>query len=91
MGSGDVYKRQLREFTSGSFEFGAQASAVAITAAAEAQATTGGAGVGASGTPKHATTASHYHDGLAIFVITQGGLMGEASVGGQKFSYRPKQ
>jgi lipid-binding SYLF domain-containing protein len=34
-------KRAFEEFTSGNFEFGAQASAVAITAAAEAQATTG--------------------------------------------------
>lgn len=84
-------KKAFDKFTSGHFELGAQASAVAITAAASAQATTGGAGVGASGTPRHATTASHYHDGIAIFVITKGGLMGEASVGGQKFSYRAKQ
>lgn len=81
-------KRAFDEFSSGHFELGAQASAVAITAAASAQATTGGAGVGASGTPSHATTASHYHDGLAIFTITKGGLMYEASLAGQKFSYR---
>ena len=83
-------KRAFEEFTSGHFEFGAQASAVAITAAAEAQATTGGAGVGASGTPKHATTASHYHDGMAVFTIAKGGLMVEASLAGQKFSYQAK-
>lgn len=83
-------KRAFDEFTGGNFEFGAQASAVAITAAAEAQATSGGAGVGASGTPNHATTASHYHDGMAVFTIAKGGLMGEASIGGQKFSYRAK-
>ncbi|HUQ25042.1 MAG TPA: lipid-binding SYLF domain-containing protein [Burkholderiales bacterium] len=83
-------KRAFDKFASGHFELGATASAVAITAAATAQATTGGAGVGASGTPKHATTASHYNDGIAIFTITKGGLMHEASVGGQKFSYRPK-
>jgi len=84
-------KRAFDEFTGGNFEFGAQASAVAITAAAEAQATSGGAGVGASGTPSHATTASHYRDGIAVFTITKGGLMVEASLGGQKFSYRAKQ
>ena len=83
-------ERAFEEFTSGHFEFGAQASAVAITAAAEAQATTGGAGVGASGTPKHATTASHYHDGMAVFTIAKGGLMVEASLAGQKFSYQAK-
>jgi lipid-binding SYLF domain-containing protein len=83
-------KRAFEEFASGNFELGAQASAVAITAAASAQATTGGAGVGASGTPSHANTASHFHDGMAIFTIAKGGLMYEASVGGQKFSYRAK-
>jgi len=83
-------KRAFDEFTSGHFEFGAQASAVALTAAASAQATTGGAGVGASGNRNHATTASHYHDGMAVFTIAKAGLMGEASIGGQKFSYRPK-
>lgn len=83
-------KRAFSDFASGNFEFGAQASAVAITAGASAQATTGGAGVGASGTQNHATTASHYHDGMAVFTIAKGGLMYEASIGGQKFSYRAK-
>lgn len=83
-------KRAFDEFTKGDFEFGAQASGVAITAAATAQATTGGAGVGASGTRQHATTASHYRDGMAVFTIVKGGLMHEASVGGQKFSYKAK-
>lgn len=81
-------KRAFDEFTRGDFEFGAQASGVAITAAATAQATTGGAGVGASGTRQHATTASHYRDGMAVFTIVKGGLMHEASIGGQKFSYK---
>jgi lipid-binding SYLF domain-containing protein len=83
-------KRAFDEFASGTFEFGAQASAVAITAAASAEATTGGAGVGASGAPQHATSASHYHDGMAVFTIAKGGLMVEASLAGQKFGYRPK-
>jgi len=81
-------KRAFDEFTSGKFELGAQASGVAVTAAASAQATTGGAGVGASGTRQHATTASHYRDGFAVYTIVKGGLMAEASLGGQKFSYR---
>jgi len=83
-------KRAFEDFTSGNFELGAQASAVAITAGASAQAGTGGAGAGASGTPSHAKSASHYHGGMAIFTIAKGGLMYEASVGGQKFSYRAK-
>jgi lipid-binding SYLF domain-containing protein len=32
-----------------------------------------------------------YASGVAIFVVGQEGLMFEASVGGQKFRYRPKQ
>src|SRR5262249_6794275 len=40
--------RALKEFTGANFEFGAEASAVAITAAAGAQATTTGASAGAS-------------------------------------------
>ena len=83
-------KRAFDDFASGNFEFGAQASAIAITAGASAQATTGGAGAGASGTPSHAKTASHYHDGMAVFTIAKGGLMYEASLGGQKFSYKPR-
>lgn len=30
-----------------------------------------------------------YNDGVAIFTMAKGGLMYEASVGGQKFSYKP--
>ena len=31
----------------------------------------------------------NYQDGVAIFTKTLGGLMAEASVGGQKFTYKP--
>jgi lipid-binding SYLF domain-containing protein len=83
-------ERALKEFTSGNFEFGAQASAIAITAAAGAQATTGGgASAGASGGKNDAsTTSAGYRKGMAIFTVAKGGLMYEASVGGQKFSYK---
>jgi hypothetical protein len=30
-----------------------------------------------------------YQDGVAVFTATKGGLMYEASVGGQKFGYKP--
>jgi lipid-binding SYLF domain-containing protein len=83
-------KRAFDEFTGGNFEFGADASAVAITAAANAAATTTGSSAGASGGKKDATTAGSYHKGMATFTITKGGLMYQATVGGQKFSYTPK-
>jgi lipid-binding SYLF domain-containing protein len=83
-------ERSYNDFTSGSFEFGADASAVAITAAAGASAGTSGASAGASGGQKDATTAGKYYKGMAVFVIVKGGAMAEAAVGGQKFSYKPK-
>ena len=81
-------QRSLREFTSGNFEFGAGASAVAITAAASAKATTGGSSASASGGKHDAKTVGKYHKGMAVFTVAKGGLMYEASVSGQKFSYK---
>jgi len=34
-------------------------------------------------------TASDYSDGVAVFALPKSGLMAEASVGGQKFSFKP--
>jgi len=84
-------KRAFDEFTSGNFEFGAQATAVAITAGAQAQAGTSGTSAGASGTQSHATTKGGYQKGMAVFTVAKGGLMYEASIGGQKFSYQRKK
>ena len=79
----------FQEFTSGNFEFSAQATAVAITAGVSADAsTTGGLSAGASGGRNDATTAhGGYRRGLAVFTIAKGGLMFEAVLGGQKFNY----
>jgi lipid-binding SYLF domain-containing protein len=83
-------KRAFDEFTSGNFEFGAQASAVAITAGASAAATTAGSSAGISGGKHDAKTVGKYHKGMAVFTVAKGGLMYEASIGGQKFSYTAK-
>ncbi len=83
-------KRALDEFTSGNFEFSAGVSAIAITSAASASASTGGSGASASGGKKDATTAGDYYKGMAVFTIAKGGLMYEAAVAGQKFSYKPR-
>lgn len=83
-------KRAFIDFTSGEFEFDASASAVAITAGAQAKAGTQGATAGASAGPATGTQAeTDYRKGMAVFVHTKGGLMYEASIGGQKFSYKP--
>ena len=77
-------------FTHSDFQFDASAGAVAITAAASATASTVGAGAGASGGQSDATTAGAWHDGMAVFTIAKGGAMFQASIGGQKFSYKPR-
>lgn len=84
-------ERAYTEFTSGNFEFGAQATAVALTAAVSAEANTGGGtGTSVSGGQNDAAIAnSGYHKGMAVFTIAKGGLMYEASIGGQKFSFKP--
>jgi len=82
-------KRAFDEFTSGNFEFGAQATAVAITAGASAAATTTGDSAGTSGGKHDATTVGEYHKGMATFTVAKGGLMFEASIAGQKFGYSP--
>ncbi len=84
-------ENSLNDFTSGNFEFSAQATAVAITAAVSAEANTGGGmSAGASGGKNDAATASQgYRKGMAIFTVAKGGLMYEATLGGQKYSYKP--
>jgi lipid-binding SYLF domain-containing protein len=84
-------ERAFKEFTSGEFEFGAKASAVAITAGASAGASTSGSSAGASAGKKDATTAAPagFENGMASFSIVKGGLMYEAALGGAKFKYDP--
>jgi lipid-binding SYLF domain-containing protein len=81
-------KRAFDEFTSGNFEFSADAGAVVITAGASASAATTGATGSASGGKKDADTVGKYHKGMVVFTIAKGGLMYEAALAGQKFSYK---
>lgn len=82
-------KSALDEFESGNFEFGADASVTAITASAGASAGTNGTEAGASGGEKDATTRGRYYKGMAVFTIAKGGLMYQAAIAGQKFTYKP--
>jgi len=82
-------KRALNEFTGGEFTFGAGVGAVAITAGANASASTAGASAGVSGGKKDAKTRGEFYRGFAVFTIAKGGLMYEAAVAGQKFSFTP--
>lgn len=83
-------KRAFDEFTSGNFEFGAGASAVAITASVQAQA--GSTGVSSSaGTDANSTkqNTAKYRKGMAVMTLAKGGFMYEAALAGQKYSYTP--
>ncbi len=83
-------ERAYANFTSGEFEFDATASAVAVTAGAQAKAGTEGATAGVSAGPATGKQArTRYRKGMAVFVHTTGGLMYEAAIGGQKFSFTP--
>ena len=86
-------ERSFDDFTSGNFEFGAQATAVALTASATASTSTGGGGNASAGTDADSNSAAardkQYdgRSGMAVFTIAKGGLMYEATLGGQKFKY----
>jgi lipid-binding SYLF domain-containing protein len=75
------------DFTRGQFEFGADATAVALTYGAQAGASTKGASASAGDTKGVAA----WKRGMAVFTLTKGGLMYEASIGGQKFNFTPLQ
>jgi lipid-binding SYLF domain-containing protein len=73
------------DFVKGQFEFGADATAVALTYGAQAGATTKGASASAGDTKAR----GGWKRGMAVFTLAKGGLMYEASIGGQKFNYKP--
>src|SRR5210317_2049065 len=74
-----------REFTNGNFEFGADASAVALNYGASAGANT----QGASATAGDTKATGAWKRGMAIYTLAKGGLMYEASIGGQKYNFKP--
>jgi len=81
-------ERAFDQFTNSNFEFGAQATAVAITAGASATVATTGNSAGASGGRNDAKSVGEYYRGMAIFTVAKGGLMYEATIGGQKFKFK---
>ena len=84
-------KRAYDEFTSGNFEFGADASAIAVNARVSATAGTSGAAAGKSIHPSDSAQAAStaYYKGMAVLTVGKGGLMYEASIGGQKYKFEP--
>jgi lipid-binding SYLF domain-containing protein len=78
-----VYK----DFTKGQFEFGVDVTAVALTYGAQAGASTKGASASAGDTKGIGS----WKRGMAVFTLAKGGLMYEASIGGQKFNFKPRK
>ena len=79
-------EQAYERFTSGNFEFSAQAQAVALVFSAQAKAGTTGASAGAMDKQFQ----GYYQRGLAVFTHVTGGLMYEASIAGQKFSFQAR-
>ena len=82
-------QRAYDEFTSGNFEFGAQASAIVITAGANAEASTKGTSASANLGKDRLEAEGQYYKGMAVFSVAKGGLMYEAALGGQKYNFYP--
>ena len=76
-------------FTSGSFEFGADATAVALTYGAQAGTGTTGSSASAGTSAGNTRGVGGAYRGMVLFTLAKGGLMYEASVGGQKFNFQP--
>ena len=83
-------KSAMDDFTSGHFEFSGDAGAVVITAAADASVGTTGTNGGASLEKHDAATAGEYKHGMVVFTIAKGGLMYNATIAGQKFTFTPR-
>ena len=76
-------KEAYDRFTAGKFEFSAQAEAIVITTGASAS--TGTEGNSASADEKQAK--NEYYNGMIVFTMGKGGLMYQASIGGQKYKF----
>ncbi len=77
------------DFTGGNFEFEASASAVAVTASAQASAGTQGAQATAGAGNPSTAVAGGYTGGLQVFTMAEGGLMYQATIGGQRYNFNP--
>ncbi len=77
------------KFATGKFEFDASASAVALKASAQAETGTAGTGAsaGTGGESGGSQATADWTNGMVVFTIAKGGLMYEATIGGQKYGF----
>jgi lipid-binding SYLF domain-containing protein len=83
-------KAAFDEFTREGFEFTADASAVALTLGANGQVGTQGVNAAASVTKENGIAVSKYNKGMAIMTLAKGGLMYQAALTGQKYSFKAR-
>lgn len=76
------------KFRGGEFQLAGNAEATLITMNASASAGTETSSAEASTTKYNAATGGGYNNGVAVFVITRGGLMAGVAVAGQKIKYK---
>jgi lipid-binding SYLF domain-containing protein len=77
------------KFVSGKFEFDASASAVAVTASAQARASTQGASAAAGAGSPSTGAGVGYVNGMQTFTMAEGGHMYAATIGGQRYNFKP--
>lgn len=83
-------ERAYEEFTNDNFQFDAAASAVAVTAGAQVNVSTQGSQASAgSGSASNTSVGGGYLRGLQVFTMTVGGLMYQATIGGQSYQFTP--
>jgi lipid-binding SYLF domain-containing protein len=81
----EAYER----FTRDTYEFDAQAQAVAVTASAEAGAGTSGARAAAGAGNPNTAVGGGYTNGMQVFTMAEGGLMYRATIAGQRYRFEP--
>lgn len=79
----------FQKFTSGNFEFAANANVVALTYGADGKITTAGSSGTATKNAEEgaAVTDFGYFQGMATYTLPNKGIMYEFSISGQKFNY----
>ena len=82
-------KEDFDKFRGGEFQLAGGVEATAITLNASASAGTETSNTEASTTRSNAATGGGFNNGVAVFVITRGGLMAGITVSGQKLKFEP--
>ena len=81
-------KEDFAKFKGGEFQLAGNMEATLVTMNASASAGTETSSAEASTTRNTAATGGGYNNGVAVFVVTRGGLMAGIAVGGQKIKYK---